>query len=221
MSYFAVSRGSLRETLRVLSYLGAIDVRSGPGGGARIALPGPRVVGSAIAIGLQFRGATVRGLMEARTVLEPAAARIAAQNADAADVAALRACADALAERADPAVLDDRRLEFHRLLAASTGNDVLELVLTALAWMCGVARPARGEAAVRAVADERRQALVEAIEARDVTAAATHATAVVDAIVASWSYDGGPLDERVLWPDIDELPDAGTDVTGHGWTRPA
>ncbi|WP_245565942.1 hypothetical protein [Thermocrispum municipale] len=38
MGYFDVSRGSLREALRLLSFLGAIDVRSGPGGGPRIAV---------------------------------------------------------------------------------------------------------------------------------------------------------------------------------------
>ena len=206
MSYFDVSRGSLRETLRVLSYLGAIDVRSGPGGGARIALPGPRVVGSALAIALQFRGTTLRGLLESRAVLEPVAARMAAQRGDASDLAMLRACHDRLTASAASAHRRRERLEFHRLLAAATGNDVLELVLTALAWMSDAldrTGPGPGDGS-----DEARGALLAAIGAGDAAGAAGHAATVLAATTGRLR-DGAAraLDERVLWPDVDELPD--------------
>ncbi len=206
MSYFDVSRGSLRETLRVLSYLGAIDVRSGPGGGARIARPGPRVVGSALAIALQFRGTTLRGLLEARAVLEPIAARLAAQRGDATDLAMLHACHDRLAASAAPAHRQRERLEFHRLLAAATGNDVLELVLTALAWMGDAldrTGPEPGDGS-----DEARGALVAAIGCGDAAGAAGHAATLL-AATTSRLRDGAArvLDQRVLWPDVDELPD--------------
>lgn len=206
MSYFDVSRGSLREALRVLSYLGAIDVRSGPGGGARIAQPGPRVVGSALAIALQFRGTTLRGLLDARAVLEPVAARLAAQRRDMTDLAMLSACHERLAASATSVHRQRERLEFHRLLAAATGNDVLELVLTSLAWMGDAldrAGPEPGEAC-----DEARAALLVAIRAGDAAGAAGHAAAVF-AATTNRLHDGAAraLDKRVLWPDIDELPD--------------
>lgn len=206
MSYFDVSRGSLRETLRVLSYLGAIDVRSGPGGGARIARPGPRVVGSALAIALQFRGTTLRGLLEARAVLEPIAARLAAQRADTTDFAMLQACHDRLAASAAPAHRQRERLEFHRLLAAATGNDVLELIVTALAWMGDAldrAGPAPGDGS-----DEARGALLASIGSGDAVGASEHAAAVIAATTGRLR-DGAAraLDQRVLWPDVDELPD--------------
>jgi len=206
MSYFDVSRGSLREALRVLSYLGAIDVRSGPGGGPRIARPGPRVVGSALAIALQFRGTTMRGLLEARTELEPVAARMAARRGDPADVAMLRACHQRLAASAASAHRQRECLEFHRLLAAASGNDVLELVLTALAWMCGALDRARPEPEDRC--DATRDALVVAIAAGDAAGAAALAAALLDTTTGPLR-DGAAraLDERVSWPDVDELPD--------------
>lgn len=206
MSYFDVSRGSLRESLRVLAYLGAIDVRTGPGGGARIARPGPRVVGSALAIALQFRGTTLRGLLEARAVLEPLAARMAAQRGDATDFAMLHACHARLTGSTEPARRQSERLEFHRLLAAATGNDVLELVLTALAWM-GAAldhtEPEQGDGS-----DEARGSLLAAIGSGDAASASDYATTVLSATTHRLR-DGAarPLDQRVLWPDVDELPD--------------
>lgn len=206
MSYFDVSRGSLREALRVLSYLGAIDVRSGPGGGARIARPGPRVVGSALAIALQFRGTTMRGLLEARATLEPVAARIAAQRRDAADLAALHACHDRLTDASTPAQRQRECLDFHRLLASATGNDALELILTALAWMCDALGPAGRDP--EDGADQARSALLAAIGAGDTAGASGHAAALIDSTIG-WLRHGAAraLDERVLWPDVDELPD--------------
>jgi GntR family transcriptional repressor for pyruvate dehydrogenase complex len=88
-----------------------------------------------------LRGRTVLELFEVRRMLEPEAAAVAAQRADAALVADLRAELDrmvAAGDRADELVAADAA--FHDVIARAPGNGVLRALLRSLSTSTARAR---------------------------------------------------------------------------------
>src|SRR4051794_12622000 len=83
MEQFGVSRPTLREAFRILEAEGAIIVRRGVRGGARVQVPEIGVAARHIGLLLQYRGALLSDVYEVRAVLEPAAARVGAQRGPA------------------------------------------------------------------------------------------------------------------------------------------
>lgn len=203
MSYFKVSRGSLREALRVLAFLGAIEIRPGPGGGPRIAMPRPQMVGSSLAMALQFRGATLRTLLEARAAMEPSIAALAAVRRKDDDLAALEACVVRLETAVGTEGFTRPDAQFHHLLAIAAGNEALTLLVAALTWMsCAVDlsydRPTQERIASQA------KAIVGALQARDESCARNLTEAMfAGALDDARNYEH--LSARVIWADVDEL----------------
>jgi DNA-binding FadR family transcriptional regulator len=133
MEAFQVSRPTVRVGIRVLESLGLVTVGRGARGGARVTTPDSSVVASAAAMALQIRGATIADLFDAHTLLEPGAARHAAERRPKAAAAALRAHVER-----ELAVIDDfpavaRAIsEFHTLLLEECGNETLAVFGSAL-----------------------------------------------------------------------------------------
>jgi GntR family transcriptional repressor for pyruvate dehydrogenase complex len=75
---FRVGRGSLREALRILETYGLISLRSGPGGGPVILNVSPEDVSRSFSLYLNLSGATIHELADARKVIDPLMARLAA-----------------------------------------------------------------------------------------------------------------------------------------------
>ena len=110
MEEFGVSRPTLREAFRILEAEGAIMVRRGVRGGARVQVPDITVAARQIGLLLQYRGALLSDVYEVRAVLEPAAARMAAKRRTSADLARLQEALDRHRESlADPGRHDRRR----------------------------------------------------------------------------------------------------------------
>lgn len=205
MGFFSVSRGSLREALRTLEFLGAIQTRSGPGGGTRITMPQPRVVGSALAMALQFRGATLRTVLEARAGVEPHVAGAAALSRKDQDLAAIDSCL----VRLDGALGGDgfqrESDHFHRLVAQAAGNDVLSLLVSALMWMSTAVEWQHAAATQRLLLGEQ-VAVANAIRARDPgEATARMAEMFRRALGDLERHQPQQLAARILWADVDEL----------------
>ncbi|MBE7195935.1 MAG: FadR family transcriptional regulator, partial [Gordonia polyisoprenivorans] len=124
---YGVGRGSLREALRILEVQGLISIKAGPGGGPTVAGMSSERLGATAALHLQFAGATLLSVAEARVVLEPVLARQAAVQADRAIVARLTHLSAAPStgnfER-------DLRMSgaFHTEVARASGNPVLALL---------------------------------------------------------------------------------------------
>jgi GntR family transcriptional repressor for pyruvate dehydrogenase complex len=132
MKQFRVSRPTLREAYRVLESEGLIVIRRGAQGGARVQVPDPNVAAGYAGIVLQYQGATLRDLADARQVMEPPAAGILARRKNPDDVAELERL---LAE--EPTHESERELlwydPFHVAVVELTGN----LTLTLFARMTG------------------------------------------------------------------------------------
>lgn len=219
MSYFGVSRGSLREALRVLTFLGAIEVRSGPGGGARIAVPRPRVVGSALAMSLQFRGATLRTVLEARAAIEPSMAGLAATHRKDQDLAAIDACVQRLEESAGTEAFRRENDRFHQLLAVAAGNEVLTIVVPALSWISTAVEWDHAPETDARIAQQKAQ-IASAVRGRDAAAASAATGASFDLTLADLERcRPEQLAARVVWSDVDELLDTEEERDGTPWTR--
>ncbi len=203
MSYFKVSRGSLREALRVLAFLGAIEIRPGPGGGPRIAMPQPQVVGSSLAMALQFRGATLRTLLEARAAMEPSIAELAAVRRRDDDLAALEVCVLRLEEAVGTEGFTRPNHQFHQLLAVAAGNEALTLLVAALTSMSRAVDWRYDRPTQERIAREKK-AIVGALQARE-EACARDLTVAMFAGVLDDPRNAEHLSARVVWADVDEL----------------
>jgi DNA-binding FadR family transcriptional regulator len=170
---FGVARGTLREALRFLEIQGVLTIRPGPGGGPTVNDVEPRSLASVIALLLQLSHAPFSTILEARQLLEPGTAAMAAERASRAEVAALQASLDAMEEKLDDleAFLAENR-NFHDITAQASGNRLFELLLRSLSWIT--------DASVLGVDydDKRRRGILaahekiyDAIKARDPVAA--------------------------------------------------
>src|SRR6202023_945671 len=116
MEEFGVSTPPLREAVRIMESEGAICVRRGVRGGARVQVPDTDVAARHVGLLLQYRGALLSDVYEVRAVLEPAAARMAAKRRTSADLARLQEVVDRHRESIDdPGASFAADAEFHRL----------------------------------------------------------------------------------------------------------
>jgi DNA-binding FadR family transcriptional regulator len=126
MAQFGVSRPTLREGFRILESEGLIVVRRGARGGARVRVPDHEVAARFAGLVLQYRGATLADVFQARTIIEGPAARMLASSKHRAEIARqLQAFVD---EHAGDLRNTARAPGFHRLVVELTGNQTLILL---------------------------------------------------------------------------------------------
>jgi len=130
-----VSLTALREALKVLSAKGMIDARQKRGTFVQ-----PRASWNMLDADVMrwhTAASTDPGLFdqltEVRAVVEPAAARMAAERATEGDVSSLGAALDAMASAADADAAVDADITFHRALLMATHNDFLSQIAQIIA----------------------------------------------------------------------------------------
>lgn len=199
MEQFGVGRSSIREAVGALEILGLLSVR--PGQGTRIteASEIPRSAGLSL---ITLRHEKIRELVEARTELEEAIVRFAAERATNEDIAEIKKQHKALIRaKKNNSKLIEVDLGFHMAIAAACHNDIFirffsELHQPMRRWMEQKAKYDWGFSHV----EEEHRAIIEAIEAHDVQAAqdamrAHIKTAGDKLITAMESIDGPPQKE--------------------------
>jgi GntR family transcriptional repressor for pyruvate dehydrogenase complex len=172
-----LSRNSLREAVKALSLIRVLDVRQGDGTYVTSLAPG--LLLDALSFVVDFhRDDTVLEFLEVRRVLEPAATALAAQRMTDEEVGELRAVLAELGDEPDVDALVANDLEFHRRIAAGSGNGVLCSLIDSLSGPTTRARIWRGLTQEGAVAKTREQhaAIVDAIAARQPELARSWAT---------------------------------------------
>jgi DNA-binding FadR family transcriptional regulator len=127
---FGVSRPSLREALRILEAEGLISVVRGVQGGVVVHAPDQRLTARTAALVLQSRNVPLADVFEARTIIEPAAARLVAsargRKGSARQLRSLIADQEAVID--DPVAFGPANARFHAELVAMAGNQTLTIV---------------------------------------------------------------------------------------------
>ncbi len=168
-----VSRVSVREAYRSLAELGLLLVKRGAEGGAFISDIDHQPVTRSLTLLLRLGRTSHQELTEARLLLEPPIARLAALRADAQDIECLedlvRKQEQALKGNGNPRRYD---LQFHRLVAYSTKNLPLIIVMNSLADLAleAFAKIDIAQDAKKHVLEFHRQ-ILDAIRRRDGDAA--------------------------------------------------
>jgi GntR family transcriptional regulator, transcriptional repressor for pyruvate dehydrogenase complex len=180
---FGVSRPSLREALRILEAEGLITVLRGAGGGVIVHQPDERHTARTAAMVLAARNVSLADVFEARTMLEPMAARVLASfRARRAIVAELRGLVQAQEDCIhDPGAFGAANAAFHQRLVALTGNETLAIVAEMLNEIVAraVTVVSQGDDVVGSLAVRRRGIrsqlrLLDLVKAGDGVGAETH-----------------------------------------------
>jgi len=127
---FGVSRPSLREALRILEAEGLISVVRGMLGGVVVHEPDGRMTARTAALVLQARNVSLADVHEARSLLEPTAARaVASLRSRRSAVSELRRLIDdQMRVVMDPEAFGRANARFHERLVALAGNQTLSIV---------------------------------------------------------------------------------------------
>ena len=175
-----VSRGSLREAVRMLAALGVVETRQGSGTYVS-ALRAADIVGSlTLTVGLLPLDGLLE-IYELRRVLEGhAAAQAAARRPDAL-VAEIDELLGRLEATDDPELTAELDHQFHSRYAAAAGNPTLAALLDVFRSRSRSYQIFHSPAApqIKQVSDEGHRAIADAIAARDSGAAETAACAHV------------------------------------------
>jgi DNA-binding FadR family transcriptional regulator len=128
---FEISRPTLREALRLLEAESLITVTRGQHGGAKVQEPDPNVLARQVGACLQMKGATLRDIWQARTLIEPGAARMVTDLKSREAIGAMRAnIAAATAALDDPVAYGQLTNEFSVILTQHCGNITLHIFAT-------------------------------------------------------------------------------------------
>jgi DNA-binding FadR family transcriptional regulator len=127
---FGVSRPSLREALRILEAEGLVTVVRGVHGGVVVHAPDERMTARTAALVLQARNVSLADVFEARSLLEPIAARLVAESRGRRSAAKeLRALIDdEAAAIEDPEEFGVANAAFHHRLVSLASNQTLSIV---------------------------------------------------------------------------------------------
>jgi DNA-binding FadR family transcriptional regulator len=126
---YGVSRAVLREAIRLVEHHEAAVMRRGPSGGLIVTAPDPRSATGAALIYLEWIGATLDDLLEARLMIEPLAADLAAENLTEEGIERLREVAAGSADYRNP---DTVKTDPHVVIAEASGNTVLSVFVEIL-----------------------------------------------------------------------------------------
>jgi DNA-binding FadR family transcriptional regulator len=164
-----VGRNSVREAIKMLSYLGVIEIRRGIG--TFVANSMPESVVNPLILGLVFEQKTSREIIELRLLIETAIGEIVIQKASDEDIKKLVAANEHLKKAAarkssSSQQLRDIDIGFHETLLELTDNNPLKKVGKAIyaLFLSSIENTVKQdpERAVR-----NHQLIIEAVEKRD------------------------------------------------------
>lgn len=199
---FDVGRSTLREALRLLETRGVLTIKRGPGGGPVVRRPRPEDLGDALSLILQFEGASLQEVIDARQALEPTIARLAAARITDAEIESLQATIDAMrAEAGDHAAFLEQNWIFHSTISEAAHSIPLRAFVDSLKsiWdgaFVGVRYSARRH---HGVADAH-QKIVDVLRERDPDAATAAMNDHLSEASRYWSKKyAGLMEQKARW----------------------
>jgi len=133
---FSISRGTLREALRVLEQKGLIDIQLGAGGGAIVRKVTPEIMVDGLSLLIRSLQIPLAHLQEFRMDIEGNIARLAAERATPDDIEdlqeILKDASDSLEQQKGWEAYVAADASFHMTLARISGNAVYEYIQTGI-----------------------------------------------------------------------------------------
>jgi DNA-binding FadR family transcriptional regulator len=137
ISLFGVSKGTVREAMRILEAQGLILTRTGPGGGSFVDKVSAERARSLLANYFYFQNLSIADIYQMRRALEPELAASLAGTLSEAQLAEMEALAARYPEPAQSAEEEKEQhiasLDFHARLAEFSGNALLGFVISFMA----------------------------------------------------------------------------------------
>ena len=191
---FGVSRTVVREAVRELVAKGVIEVRSGSG--LRVAAVNASAVSESMSLFLRGGTLDFEKVHEVRTLIEVHIAGLAAERAGPEDVDALRTVHDRMqAESAEVETAARDDLEFHRIIARATHNELYLVLLDSIGGSLIDIRRANLSSGSAPATLEQHERVLECIAVHDPEGAREAMAAHLEG-VASWWRMHGARDEQ-------------------------
>lgn len=129
-----VSRGAVREALRILEAIGVVEAGtgSGPSSGSMIVKDSIAGMAMVLRIHLQLASFNQDDLVEVRLLIERLAARNAAEHATAEDIAELRELVEQMNGVHTTAAYNDLDAAFHIRIVRASGNALSAVLMAAM-----------------------------------------------------------------------------------------
>ncbi|TML68137.1 MAG: FadR family transcriptional regulator [Actinobacteria bacterium] len=198
---FGVSRTVVREAVRALVAKGVIEVRSGSG--LRVAAVNAAAVSESMSLYVHGGGIDFERVHEVRTLLEVHIAGLAAERASAEDIERLRTVHDRMQREAgdvDAASRDD--LEFHRVIARATQNDLFLVLMDSIGnSLIDIRRENLGSGAAPVTLSQHER-ILDRIAAHDAAGARAAMSDHLDGVAAVW------IEQRAQREESGEIPTA-------------
>ncbi|MFN8505438.1 FadR/GntR family transcriptional regulator [Kouleothrix sp.] len=166
-----VSRPSLREGIRTLAYMNILSTRHG--GGSYVASLAPESLVEHLDMLLSLDDATIFELLEARLLVEPELAAVAAERISPAQLEQVNSCLRAMQASPDqPDLLVALDVELHQLIAEAAGNAFMNRFMASIRHLSQRSRARTIQIdAIRLQAQRDHSLIVAAINAHDAGAA--------------------------------------------------
>ncbi|MGE2836053.1 FadR/GntR family transcriptional regulator [Mycobacterium sp. SMC-4] len=130
-----ISRGAVREALRILEAVGVVEAGtgSGPGAGSVIVRDSATGMATVLRLHLQVASFSRDDLLQCRQTMAQLAARKAAASATGEDIAVLRSLAERMRDAPTHADFAELECDFHARLARTSDNALAVMLSKALA----------------------------------------------------------------------------------------
>ena len=167
----SLSRGSVREALRILEAQGLVTTRAGRYGGSVVSRPTDALLENQISLFARGANVSVQALVETRQALTPMIAYLAAINRTQEDLEILQAISKRLetAAQRNVARFLELNADWHRALADASHNELLKIFAASIAGLMREVSQIKNFASpnVRRLTVHAHQRILDAIEVRD------------------------------------------------------
>lgn len=173
-----VSRNVLREAIKRLEMQGLLEIRQGHG--TKVVRNLHKPLTSALKLLVTDETERFEQLFDARLLIEPETARLAAAKATREQFLQIQSCQERLkvAQTVEESVQAD--MDFHRAIAEASGNRVLLLVIESLAEILSASQSIGFRLVDHSQPIRRHQAVLDAIEKGDGERAAAEMAAHIE-----------------------------------------